>query len=170
MNVEPHQQGATADEPFHANRNLWLQRKVDFVTYATGEYGDDFTFDWIIPFWWRNPDYDLVTYRGEENVLAYRAIMRESNRISVMSFRDSAEAMANIAIEVLEYAQELGIEVILMGTIIYSGGQSNVQFLENGNEEMLEQLRLLQNVVNGKFNNVKVTPSIHHIVTWYQWA
>lgn len=170
FNIEPHQQS-----DFHQNRNMWQQLKIDFVENVVDTYGKYFPIDWTIPFWWNrdegNPNQygqtDLVTHRNVPNIPLYRAIMHESNRIAVMAYRNTAENMTNISSEVLQYAKILDIPVILMGTIIYSGGGANNQFAEAGNAEMMYQLSRLQYVVNQNFGNIKIIPAIHHIVTWY---
>ena len=169
MNIEPHQQGASADEPFHANRNLWLQRKIDFVVWTTDTYGEYIDFDWIIPFWWRAPETDIVNYRGEPT-LAYRAIMQEASRISVMAFRDTATGMVHVARDILEYAKEIGIEVILMATVEYTGAEeaNNTQFLDHGRIEMNRQLGMLLDVVQNQIGNVEISIAIHHVLPWYR--
>jgi len=164
FNIEPHQQ-----TDWNENRTIWLQRKIDFVEHVTDTYGDEFTLDWIIPFWWRESSTDRITHRNEENVLAYRAIIREADRVSVMAFRNTAETMIHVSTDILNYANQLEKEVILMGTIIYTGGEQSphAQFLESGNDVMLYQLGRLPNLVAQEFQNVKISTAIHHIITWY---
>ena len=164
FNIEPHQM-----PDWTANRNLWGQRKIDFVQHVHDTYGNYFQIDWCIPAWWHNPEFDLVTHRGVAGVPLYRAIMREGNRTQVMAFRQTAENMVNFGRNVLTFGREIGQEVIVIATVFASDGP-NFEFHALGEDAMLRELGRIEEIANSEIGNMKTGTAVHHIATWYNWA
>lgn len=96
LNVEPNQLRDGAgdrywDKGYDVQARM-MQQLIDFAVGATDAYGDYTTFDWSTGMWWDRERYP-VTYRGKETLL-YRAIIEEANTTVVMSFRMTANAIA----------------------------------------------------------------------------
>jgi hypothetical protein len=110
-----------------------------------------------IPFWFD----DMVSYGGEEKPL-YQALIDTASRVFVMSYRDTAEMMYDVAREEIRYAASVN-KPIMLGAELYSLEGDQVSYAEEGKIYLYEQLDLLKAMVNYSRAGV----AIHHIDTWY---
>ena len=148
LDVEPHQH-----EEFDSRREELILLYIDFLNKTTNDY-PQVHFDADIPFWLE----DVVTYNGETKE-AYKFVVDIVNRVFVMSYRDSAEQILNVGSAELEYANQNNKPVFLC---VETGNEEDiVTFLEEGKKYMNEQIALLEELTNLKYNI-----AIHHIKTW----
>jgi hypothetical protein len=112
-----------------------------------------------IPFWFD----DTVSYKGGEKPL-YQALIDTVDRVFVMSYRDSAEAMYEIAKEEISYAASVGKPIMLGAELSPSNEGDQVSYAEEGKAYFYGQLEEL-------FTKLPDVPrsgvAIHHIRTWY---
>jgi hypothetical protein len=111
-----------------------------------------------IPAWYDH----IVSYRGAERPL-YRILIDLVDRVFVMSYRDTAEAMYEIAREEVSYAISVNKPIIL-GAELESKEGDHVSYMEEGRLYLYKQLELLKDIVNYP----KAGASIHHMATWFK--
>jgi hypothetical protein len=150
LDVEPHQ-----FDDFQERRVYYLEKYVQFVYEIVNE-NPDINIDFDVPFWL----HDEIEYNGQTKMV-YKHLIDIGNRIFIMSYRDTAEAIVKCAIEELEYAKEKGKMLFLCVETKSSEGE-HVSFQEDGKKVMYEELRKLGNLVNQTYG-----VSIHHVKTWY---
>jgi len=163
LNVEPHQDPTWRNGDAN-RRNELLQLYIDMKVQVTDIFGP---MDWSIPFWWRSQTaYHLVEHRGEPEWL-YRASIIEADRIFVMSYRNTAQAMYDIARHYVEFANEMG-RPIFLSALAHHGGENpdhnHVFFYFLGHEYMMRELALVRKVVN----HPNLGIAIHDIRGWYR--
>ena len=150
LDVEPHQ-----FDDFQERRVYYLEKYVQFVYEIVNE-NPDINIDFDVPFWL----HDEIEYNGQTKMV-YKHLIDIGNRIFIMSYRDTAEAIVKCAIEELEYAKEKGKMLFLCVETKSTEGE-HVSFQEDGKKVMYEELRKLGNLVNQTYG-----VSIHHVKTWY---
>ncbi|MBQ7307489.1 MAG: hypothetical protein IJW82_03075 [Clostridia bacterium] len=115
---------------------------------------------WIeydIPFWFD----DEVELNGKTKP-AYQHIMDNSNRVTIMSYRDTFEEIYSIAEEEIEYAKKIN-KTLNLGVETRSTEGDKVSFMEEGKKEMYNQILKLRQKLPNNF-----IVSIHQIKTWYE--
>jgi hypothetical protein len=110
-----------------------------------------------IPAWFD----DTVVYNSKGRPL-YQVLIDTVDRVFVMSYRDTAEAMYEIAKEEVAYARQVN-KPIMLGAELQSEEGDHVSYMEEGRLYLYEQLKLLNSIVRYPRAGV----SIHHIATWY---
>ena len=150
LDVEPHQ-----FDDFQERRVYYLEKYVQFV-YEIVKENPDINIDFDVPFWF----HDEIKYNGQTKMV-YKHLIDNGNRIFIMSYRDTAEAIVKCAIEELEYAKEKGKMLFLCVETKSTEGE-HVSFQEDGKKVMYEELRKLGNLVNQTYG-----VSIHQVKTWY---
>lgn len=149
LDVEPHQ----LDE-FGTNREAVMFEYVKFV-YDVVDENVSVSFDFDIPFW----AHDMVDYGGVyQPVFAH--VIDKANRVFVMSYRDSADAIYEVAQEEVIYANQKG-KTIALSVEMTSLEGDNVSFQEEGKEILYSELEKLEDKLSQKF-----IISIHNIKTW----
>ena len=162
LNVEPHQ-----DPVWNADtRNELLQRYMDLKVRTTDQFGP---MDWTIPFWYRDGAYDLIVYRGEM-MYFYRAAILEATRVFVLSYRNSAEAMYQIAQHHVAFAREMGRPIFLSALVepgFENPGYDHVFFSSLGYAYMMGELVRLRELVD----YAELGIAVHEVRGWYRmWA
>ena len=150
LDVEPHQ-----FEDFGERRVYYLEKYIQFVYEIVNE-NPDITIDFDVPFWF----HDEIEYNGQTK-MAYKHLIDTGNRIFIMSYRDTAEAIVKCAIEELEYAKEKR-KILFLCVETKSSEGEHVSFQEDGKKVMYEELRKIGNIVNQTYGI-----SIHQVKTWY---
>ena len=165
LNVEPHQLAdwhiRTGSYPNYVfpHRPLITQQLADFADLAQTTYGHLIPISWATTFWWyRYP----VTFRGQTRPLS-EVLIYLSDTIFVMGFRDCAARMVSVSSQIIDAAQRIGRDVVLLASIFADNDEA--QFVEEGRRHMYEQL----NLVRGIAGCSSVHVAIHHIVTWRHW-
>ena len=155
VNVEPHQ-----DPTWHTNRAELIDKFVSFLVNLRDDF-PNLHIDKTIPFWFN----DIVNHRGN-NIPLHQAVMLESCRTFLMTYRDSAERMFNLGTvpAQVEFARSLDKPIFLSAEIDYPDEDGTVISFRNlGKRAMYEQLNKLKYLVNYEHFGI----AIHHIRTWY---
>ncbi|GHW02592.1 hypothetical protein AGMMS50249_3780 [candidate division SR1 bacterium] len=132
LDVEPHQH-----PDFASNRAQKLADYLAFVVKTRETYPNE-KIDFDIPFWFD----DTISYRGQQTPL-YQAVMSEASRVFVMAYRDSADAMADVAKEELAFAKSTNKQIFLSAET-YSEEGDHVSFAQEGAEYMMSELKKLE--------------------------
>ncbi|MBO0461769.1 hypothetical protein JZO83_08395 [Enterococcus sp. DIV1298c] len=184
LNVEPNQLRDSTGERYwdkgYDVQARMMQQLIDFAVDATNVYGDYTTFDWSTGMWWDRDRYP-VTYRGKKTLL-YRAMIEEANTTVVMSFRTTANAIAEASKNHLAYARNVGKPIILSGTVFLSGEEPdkapNAQFVGFGRDYMHRELAKVPEYAlkwaddaNGGASDkhLDVHIAFHEMMTWRHW-
>ena len=149
LDIEPHQ-----DLNFSTSR-LDLVTKLINLVYDLKEL--DITFHYDIPFWLD----DLVIRNGIQKK-AHEWIIDYADKVVIMSYRDSKDAILDVAKDEYSYANSINKE-IMISVETYSTEGDFVSFYEEGKNE-------LNNVIDEIFNSKPDGISgiaIHHIKSWY---
>jgi hypothetical protein len=155
--------GIHLDIEFHANHPNWRDKQAELlaeylalIVRLRSEIAGTMEID--IPAW-----YDQVmSYNGAERPL-YQILMDIVDRVFVMSYRDTAAEMYNIAKEEVSYAISVN-KPIMLGAAIQSEEGDHVSYMEEGRRYLNEQLTLLKDIVNYS----RAGASIHHMKIWYE--
>ena len=148
LDVEPHQH-----PQFEERRNELITKYVEFIYNVTNRY-PQVSFDVDIPFWLE----DEITFENETKE-AYKFLMDYADRTFIMSYRDSAEGIVNVASDELSYASTINKEIFLG---VETGEEEDiVTFLQEGKNYLYNELNNLN-----KFTELNYNVSIHHIKTW----
>lgn len=151
LDIEPHQ-----SPDFSARRGELIASLVSLASELADKYSS-VAFDYDIPFWL----HDEVTFGGVA-LPAYAHMINIADRVFIMSYRDSAEAIYATAEDELAYAAAQGKPIVL-GVETYSAEGDEVSFFEEGKRYMYGELDKLRGMPNGGFGI-----AIHQIKTWYE--
>ncbi len=154
LDIEPHQ-----SDNFDANRKELITSLVELAAYLKEKY-PSITFDYDLPFWLHD---EVTIYEGGTPITkpAYKHMIDIANRIFLMSYRDTAEAIKNVSKEEIEYA--LSVEkTIVLGVETKSSEGDNVSFMEESKTEMYAEIIKLAQTVPGETGI-----TFHQIKTWY---
>lgn len=160
LDVEPHQ-----DPLFQTNRAQVMQWYADFVVTkavpAAEAAGTLLEFD--TPFWLT----DMVIDAGTGgNIVAAALMAKYCDTVCVMSYRDTAQGMYDVAVEEIGYAQQYGSKIVLSAETYSTEGDS-ISYMEEGKAYMVSQLTALNAMLFSAFPNRNYGISIHQIQTWY---
>lgn len=149
FDIEPHQH-----PDFESDRQRLI---TDYVrlTFSLSEIYQDIHIEYDIPFWL----HDEITVNGIKKP-AYAFVIDNADDVTVMSYRDSAEAIYDCAREETEYATSVG-KVIDFGVETSENEDDIVTFYEEGAEFMQSQLSELRKIIP---DNCGI--SVHHIKSW----
>jgi len=150
LDIEPHQ-----NPEFGVKRAELIHELIDLAYNLKITY-PNIKFDYDIPFWLD----DNIQFNNQVKP-AYQHMIDIADRVFVMSYRDSAAAIRDIAKDELEYAKSIGKKIIL-SVETYSTEGDKVSFLEEGKIKMMAELQTLKE----EFGD-SIGLSIHHIKTWY---
>ena len=151
LDIEPHQH-----PEFDTKRNELLTSFVKLV-YNLKKESSKIWIEYDIPFWFD----DEVELNGKTKP-AYQHIMDNSNRVTIMSYRDTFEEIYSIAEEEIEYAKKIN-KTLNLGVETRSTEGDKVSFMEEGKKEMYNQILKLRQKLPNNF-----IVSIHQIKTWYE--
>jgi hypothetical protein len=158
--------GIHLDIEFHADHPEWndedkrpelLTEYLILITRLRAEIPET-PMDIDIPAWFDQ----IVEYKGAARPL-YRFLIDTADRVCVMAYRDTAEAMYEIAGEEVAYARQTGKPIMLGAEAAKDPQWDHVSYAEEGRRYLYEQLELLKNIVNYP----KAGISIHHMEAWY---
>lgn len=150
LDIEPHQ-----NPDFKNNRESLILKLIELADLLNETYVD-ISFDYDIPFWFD----DEITYNNVTHQ-AYKHIIDIADRVFVMSYRDTADSIINVASDELKYAQSIGKQIILSVECSSDEGD-NVSFAEEGRTVLKDELSKIKQGLNDK-----VGVSIHHIKSFY---
>ena len=150
LDIEPHQ-----NPDFQNSREDLILKLIELADLLKENYVD-ISFDYDIPFWLD----DVITYKNV-SCQAYKHIIDIADRVFVMSYRDSADSIIDIASEELDYAESIGKKIIL-SVECFSEEGDKVSFAEEGRIALKEELTKLKQILKDK-----IGLSVHHIKSWY---
>jgi hypothetical protein len=148
LDVEPQQKAN-----FAADRAEILKKYLAFVIKARADYRA-VPIDFDIPYWFN----DELSYKARA-VPLYEAVIAEADRTFIMSYRDTAEKMLDVAKEEISCAKALGKSVIL-GAETYSTEGDHVSYLEEGKQYMYGELAKLRGLSGCGI-------AIHSLKSWH---
>ncbi len=152
LDIEPHQ-----DDNFDNDRYMLIYNLIEIANNLQIKY-PNIKFDYDIPFWLE----DEIDFNGVKKS-AYKHLFDISNRIFLMSYRDSCEGMLDVSKEEISYATEINKTVVLGAETAKSSEGDNITYYEEGFSYLKSQINLLKSKLP-KNSGV----SIHHILSWYQ--
>lgn len=158
LDVEPHQNSTLTDE------QKW-QYYADFAHNACVQcHQDGYKIEWDIPFW---TDDRMVTYNGKANVHLTEELMKESDTVVLMSYRDTAKAM--VPLGDYEFSLEnstqckvvLGAETLNLGT-----AEAFCTFNEEGKGVLYTEMLKVFDLVSKKDLQYGYGMAVHHMESW----
>lgn len=150
FDIEPHQH-----PEFNTRREEIIFNFIDLTFKIKNDYKDVFVV-YDLPCWLD----DVIEYNGESRP-AFEYVFDNANRITLMSYRDSAEKIYNFAKDEVEYAKTNNKQLIL-GVETQDVNDSIVSFFEEGKKFMNQELKYLKSMLPKNFGI-----AIHHIVSWF---
>ena len=149
FDIEPHQ-----NPEFELKRNEILSNFVG-LTYILKDKYPNTWIEYDIPFW-----FDEEVTLLNKTKKAYEHIIDNANRVTLMSYRDTAEAIFKISKDEIEYAKSVG-KTINLGVETKSSEGDNVSFNEEGKQVMYAEINKLRELIPNNFG-----VSIHQIENW----
>ncbi len=149
FDIEPHQH-----PQFEDKRTEILLKFVQLIINLRIKYPNLY-LEYDIPCWLD----DKLEINGQK-MEAYKYIINNADRVTLMSYRDSSEAIYNFAKDEIEYAKSLN-KTINLAVETQDVGEDIVSFFEEGNKYMLSELNKLKKAIPENFGI-----AIHHIVSW----
>ncbi|MBR2467528.1 MAG: hypothetical protein IKB42_00585 [Clostridia bacterium] len=149
LDIEPHQA-----PNFDEDREDLIVELISLANELRSLYPTiDFEYD--IPFWFD----DEVVYNGVSKP-AYAHMIDVADRVTVMSYRDTATEIYKVAEDEIKYAQSTNKPLNLS---VETGEEDidKVTFYEEGNDYMINELNILREMIPENFGIV-----VHHIKTW----
>ena len=150
FDIEPHQH-----PEFDTRREEILFEFIDLTYKIKSDYNNIF-IEYDLPCWLD----DVIEYNGESKP-AFEYVFENANRITLMSYRDSAEKICNFAKDEIDYATKNNKKLIL-GVETQDVNDSIVSFFEEGKKFMNQELKYLKSMLPKNFGI-----AIHHIVSWF---
>ena len=151
MDIEPHQH-----PEFKLRRQELITKYVELVIALNNKY-KDIKLEYDIPFWLD----DKVTIDSITKP-AYEFVIDNSSKVTVMSYRDSAEKIYDVAKEEIEYAISKN-KVINLSVETSQNEDDIVTFYEEGKDYMMNELSKLRDMIPKNFGI-----AIHHIKSFYE--
>ena len=149
FDIEPHQH-----PDFEEQREKILKKFLNLVVKIRKNFPSLF-IEFDIPCWLD----DIIEFDGQKLEL-YKHIINYSNRVTLMSYRDSSDNIYNFAKDEIIYAQSIN-KSINLGVETQNVNDDNVTFYEEGNKFMLSELNKLKKAIPENFGI-----AIHHIASW----
>ena len=154
LDIEPHQASEWKSGDDSVKTSL-VQKLVNLIDGIVTTYSDiEFHFD--IPFWL---DHEVVIDGYTKP--AYEHIIDMADRVFIMSYRDTAQKIYEVAKDEIIYANSKDKSVVL-GIETFSTEGDSVSFMEEGSDYMYEQIDKLKDMIP-----LNTGICIHHISTWY---
>ncbi len=153
LDIEPHQH-----PQFHERRAELLTAFAELCIRLRETYPDLY-IEYDLPFWLD----DEITVRGQTKP-AYQFVIDAASRVTVMSYRDTSEAIYAVATEEVAYAAAQNKPIQLSVETKSSEGEQ-VSFAEEGAEVLMAELAKVRELLPDRCG-----VAVHHIETWYALA
>lgn len=151
IDIEPHQH-----PEFKLRRQELITKYVELVIALNKKY-KDIKLEYDIPFWLD----DKVTIDSITKP-AYEFVIDNSSKVTVMSYRDSAEKIYDVAKEEIEYAK-VNNKTLNLSVETSQNEDDIVTFYEEGKDYMMNELSKLRDMIPKNFGI-----AIHHIKSFYE--
>ena len=157
LDVEPHQDTKLSDA------RKW-QLYADFVLRAAADvHAAVEKIEWDIPFWL---DDKRVAYGDREDAPLLDVLTENSDCITLMSYRDTAEAMLDVSKTEIEMAKARNVRVVLGAETGETGEGSIVTFFEEGAAKMDAELAKVAEALDAAKVPAGAGIAIHHLGSW----
>ena len=157
LDVEPHQDAKLPDA------RKW-QLYADFVLRAAADvHAAGEKIEWDIPFWL---DDKRVAYGDREDAPLLDVLTENSDCITLMSYRDSAEAMLDVSKTEVALAKKRNVRVVLGAETGETGEGSIVTYFEEGAAKMDSELAKVIEALDAAKVPAGAGIAIHHIGSW----
>lgn len=157
LDVEPHQDAKLSDV------RKW-QLYADFVLRAAADvHAAGEKIEWDIPFWL---DDKRVAYGDREDAPLLDVLTENSDCITLMSYRDTAEAMLDVSKTEIEMAKARNVRVVLGAETGETGEGSIVTFFEEGAVKMDAELAKVSEALEAAKVPSGAGIAIHHLGGW----
>ncbi len=150
LDIEPHQSPS-----FESEREELITRLISLANELNSAY-PNIHFEYDLPFWLD----DEIEYL-EETKPAYQHIIDVADRVTVMSYRDTAQQIYSVGEDELTYALAQNKRINLsveLGDV----GEDIVSFFEEGKQHFENELATLKSMLDKRVGIV-----VHHIESWY---
>jgi len=145
---------------FGKNAESFLQNYLDFIVWVCSAYKTNaVTVDLDIAWWFD----DVLDYRGKKTEL-YKALINEADRVFVMSYKDTAAKIFDIAKEEISYAKRLHKQIVLGVETDRVDEEDDISYFGKDTAYFYGQLGELKNLVD--YDNCGL--AIHHISSWFK--
>ena len=151
IDIEPHQH-----PEFKLRRQELITKYVELVIALNNKY-KDIKLEYDIPFWLD----DKVTI-DDITKPAYEFVIDNSSKVTVMSYRDSANKIYDVAKEEIEYAK-VNNKTLNLSVETSQNEDDIVTFYEEGKDYMMNELSKLRDMIPKNFGI-----AIHHIKSFYE--
>ena len=151
MDIEPHQH-----PEFKSRRQELITKYVELVIALNNKY-KDIKLEYDIPFWL---DYKVTI--DSITKPAYEFVIDNSSKVTVMSYRDSANKIYEVAKEEIEYAK-VNNKTLNLSVETSQNEDDIVTFYEEGKDYMMNELSKLRDMIPKNFGI-----AIHHIKSFYE--
>ena len=151
IDIEPHQH-----PEFDLRRQELITKYVELVIALNNKY-KDIKLEYDIPFWLD----DKVTI-DDISKPAYEFVIDNSSKVTVMSYRDSAEKIYDVAKKEIEYAK-VNNKTLNLSVETSQNEDDIVTFYEEGKDYMMNELSKLRDMIPKNFGI-----AIHHIKSFYE--
>ncbi len=149
LDIEPHQ-----SESFDGERETLIYKLIRLI-YELKEKYPTIYFEYDIPFWL----HDQIEFGGQVKP-AYAHIIDIANKVTVMSYRDDALAILDVASEEIEYAKSVD-KALNLSVETDDVGDDIVSFYEDGKTHLNKQLKILKERLPSDFGI-----AVHHVESW----
>ena len=157
LDVEPHQDAKLSDP------RKW-QLYADFVLRAAADvHAAGEKIEWDIPFWL---DDKRVAYGDCEDAPLLDVLTENSDCITLMSYRDTAEAMLDVSKTEIEMARARNVRVVLGAETGETGEGSVVTYFEEGARKMDAELAKVAESLDAAKVPAGAGIAIHHLGSW----
>ena len=154
LDIEPHQ--APEFKQSNDMRNMLITKLVELAYYLSEQYPNLF-IDYDLPFWLD----DEVSINNITKP-AYAHIIDVASRVTLMSYRDSAQEIYSVAEDEINYAINVN-KTLVLGVETYSTEGDNVSFFEEGKTVLFQEIENLRKLIPSTFGI-----AVHHIKTLYE--
>ena len=160
LDVEPHQR-----DDFSTNRAAILQMFADLLTKKArpAATAAGTLLEWDIPFWFTASD---IVKDGSDSLRLDELMAKKCDTVAVMSYRDTAAKMYDVAKEEIQFAKKYGTKIIL-GAETYSTEGNAVSYMEEGKIYMNTELVKLKGLLDTAVPSKKYGIAIHQHKRWY---
>ena len=157
LDVEPHQNTSLADQ------TKW-QYYIDYAQSACDRaHNDGYVIEWDIPFWLETK---TVSFNNQSNVNLAKAIMSISDAVTLMSYRDTAEAVLLVGAEEIALENNTHCKVILGVETNQSYEGDFITFYEEGKATLYSELTTVFQNLSGRGLSYGYGGAIHYIDSW----
>ena len=157
LDVEPHQDAELSDA------RKW-QLYADFVLRAAADiHAAGEKVEWDIPFWL---DDKRVTFGYREDAPLLEVVMSSADGVTLMSYRDTAEAMLDVSKNEIKLAKDRNVRIILGAETGETGEGSAVTYFEEGAAKMDAELAKVSAALDAAKAPAGAGIAIHHLGGW----